>query len=338
MNTSIQVTLNPVEGTGEYHAKFLEVLGKLLEEHRMHSTIRGQKAIALGKYILQNSTNNSCVRMVLLTCSKLTNILDERSASKTPKATIGNVWKNFHKLRFTTEIHHAWDDFLTMIKTPPCLQSEAELLHQLLLDRLLKSFISSKVNQEERLTTSSSHPSSLSVKEKNITRYIAGYVIRKLQDRYKGKSQDAKVQKKRESFLITLAKMQSDQQVEEVSSLANFTSEWMELVDRGGLYHVTDDGYRIMEAIEVKTKCYLEQAGKQQEAAIQQKIISSILNDQNILDQWDCLATMTPARNELLTDIIKLWTTVRCFAFAKNWNDKIVQEKFKRHGTRKTLK
>ena len=95
MNTSIQVTLNSVEGTGEYHAKFLEVLGKLLEEHRMHSTIRGQKATALGKYILQNSTNNSCVRMALLTCSKLTHILDERSASKLLKPQLVTFGKTF---------------------------------------------------------------------------------------------------------------------------------------------------------------------------------------------------------------------------------------------------
>ena len=101
---------------------------------------------------------------------------------------------------------------------------------------------------------------------------------------------------------------------------------------------MTDDAYRIMEAIEMKTKCYLELAGVQQEAAVQQQIMCSILSDQNILDQWDCVATMTPAKIELLRDIVKLWTTVRCFAFAKNWNDKIVQEKFKRHGTRKTLK
>ena len=50
------------------------------------------------------------------------------------------------------------------------------------------------------------------------------------------------------------------------------------------------------------------------------------------------VVTMTPVKIELLRDIVKLWTTVQCFAFTKNWNDKIVQEIFKRHGTRMTLK
>ena len=132
--------------------------------------------------------------------------------------------------------------------------------------------------------------------------------------------------------------MQSDQQMRDDNASTDFTSEWTELVDRGGLYYVTDDAYFIMEAIEIKTKYYLEQANAKQETAIQQQIISSILSDQILLNQWDCLATTTPAKNELLTDIVKLWTTVRCFAYAKNLNDKIVQEKFKKHGTRKTLK
>ena len=62
--------------------------------------------------------------------------------------------------------------------------------------------------------------------------------------------------------------MQSDQQLEDTSSLVNFTSEWTELVDRGGLCHVTDDAYCVMEAIEIKTKWHLEQACIQQEAAL----------------------------------------------------------------------
>ena len=99
-----QITLNPVGGSDEYHTKFLEVLEKLLGEDRVHSTARGQKAAALGSYVLKNSSNNSsCADVALLTCSKLTYIVGEKS---TAKAKIGNVWINFHKLRFNTEVHH----------------------------------------------------------------------------------------------------------------------------------------------------------------------------------------------------------------------------------------
>ena len=93
-----------------------------------------------------------------------------------------------------------------------------------------------------------------------------------------------------------------------------------------------------METIEIKAKCYLEQAGIKQETAIQDQIAPSILGDPNILTQWNYLAAASPAKSELLGDIVKLWTTVRCFSFVKNWNGITIKEKFKKHGTRKTLK
>ena len=97
--------------------------------------------------------------------------------------------------------------------------------------------------------------------------------------------------------------------------------------------------YHIFEEIEIKTKCFLEQAGMKESDPIQGKIITSIMEDTNIMKQWDLVAATTTNKNdELLVEIIKLWTTVCCFAFAKNWNDKVIQDKFQKHGTRKTLK
>ena len=156
-----------------------------------------------------------------------------------------------------------------------------------------------------------------------------------MKDRYKeirGKNEE--VQKKRDQFLQILTAMESSTELEE----SHCAGEWTELIDRGGLYHVTDDAYHIMEAIEIKTKYYLEQAGIKQEAAIQGQIASNILGDPKILTQWDYLAAASPAKSELLGDIVTLWTTVRCFSFVKNWNDITIKEKFKKHGTRKTLK
>ena len=232
-------------------------------------------------------------------------------------------------MRFSDEIQQSWQNLLISIQAPPSLLAEADLLCQLLLYRLLKYYIS----QEPKNPSSSIWPSTnLSIREKNVVRYIAGYVIRKLKDRYKEiRGRNEEVKKNREQFIKILTVMESNTELED----SHFAGEWTELIDRGGLYHVTDDAYQIVEAIEIKTKCYLEQAGIKQEAAIQDQIASSILGDPNILTQWDYLAAASPAKSELL---VKLWTTVRCFSFVKNWNDITIKEKLKKHGTRKTLK
>ena len=198
---------------------------------------------------------------------------------------------------------------------------------------VIRSPLKYYISQERKNPSSSIRPSTnLSIREKNVVRYIAGYVIRKLKDRYKEiRGRNEEVKKKREQFIKILTVMESNTELEE----SHFACEWTELIDRGGLYHVTDDAYQIMEAIEIKTKCYVEKAGIKQEAAIQDQIASSILGDPNILTQW---AAASPAKSELLGDIVKLWTTVRCFSLVKNWNDITIKEKFKKHGTRKTLK
>ena len=56
----------------------------------MHSTIRGQKATALGKFILRNGSHESCVETSFQICSKVAHILEDRkSKAKNPTVAIG---------------------------------------------------------------------------------------------------------------------------------------------------------------------------------------------------------------------------------------------------------
>ena len=96
--------------------------------------------------------------------------------------------------------------------------------------------------------------------------------------------------------------------------------------------------YLLMESIEKVTRHHLNADTVQNSmgCSIQQLIVSEALTDVDILQ------TLLPAKYEkysieLLKAVVTLWTTVRCFAFAKGWNDHF-QKKFVKHGTRKTLK
>ena len=100
-----------------------------------------------------------------------------------------------------------------------------------------------------------------------------------------------------------------------------------------------------MESIEVETGQHLQPDGVKQAPgqAVQRQIISSVLDNKAILSRWDLLASPNAPRYEaysleLLEEKVTLWTTVQCFSFAKSWNDKTAQEKFKKHSTWKTLR
>ena len=165
--------------------------------------------------------------------------------------------------------------------------------------------------------------------------------MRKLKRQFKARSKQPDIQKKRDLFVCVLMAMESKR---DESTSIEATCDWVEMIDREGLCHVTDDTYLLMESIELETKRYLRPDGVFQAPgqAVQQQIIASVL-DKAILSRWDLLASCIPPRYEaysleLLREVVMLWTTVRCYSFAKSWNDKTLQEKFKKHGTRKTLR
>ena len=98
-----------------------------------------------------------------------------------------------------------------------------------------------------------------------------------------------------------------------------------------------------MESIEKVARHHLNTDAVQNSVgcSIQQLIVKEALGNVDILRKWELIALL-PAKYEkysieLLEAVITLWTTVRCFAFAKGWNDHF-QKKFIKHGTRKTLK
>ena len=322
----------------DYYLELMKTLGSLLNEKNIQATKQGQRAAELGKFIIESRSISCMEQFSTLAGSRIQQILKSgETKAKKPSNMITGVWKSFHKLRFSREICESWQNLLASLDgATPILVSEENLLCQMLLDRLMKS------NQVDQLhndspSASSQQPTTLALssREKNAVRYIAGYIIRKLKDKYKVKNKDSEIQKRNERYIHILTQMQTDHQLE-YSSYEDDTREWTELLDRGGLFHVTNEAYQILEQIELKTKYFLKQAGVQLSDPIQVKIISSVLKDTHIMRQWNVMSGA--ANEELLTEITKLWTTVRCFAFAKNWNDKVIHDKFQKHGTRKTLK
>ena len=62
------------------------------------------------------------------------------------------------------------------------------------------------------------------------------------------------------------------------------TCDWVEMIDREGLCHVTNDTYLLMESTEDETKRYLWPDGVYQapRQAVQQQIIASVLDNKAI--------------------------------------------------------
>ena len=161
----------------------------------------------------------------------------------------------------------------------------------------------------------------LTYEEENAIRYAAGYVLRAVKKKTM-KSSSAQKDQLVEAIDIIL---RNDNDIEEDAS-----SNWITVVDRGGLLHISDDLYRVFVAMELDIRRYLrvERASKV-DSHNEGKIVGSLLANEDVQFYWVCCEIQEELAEEILRLIATLWTTIRGFSFAKSYME-IYKQKTKR--------
>ena len=154
--------------------------------------------------------------------------------------------------------------------------------------------------------------STLNTTDRNDIHYMSGYTAFRLLKRYKRKSSHPAVKQKQKMFFSVLKEMKSD------GSDDNCTSEWTELIDHGGLFHVNVHTYEVMELLECKVRQHLHSTTIQPNQQQQAGIIADVVNDK-ILEKvaWSIPPKYETYSLELLKEVARLWITIRCNSFAK---------------------
>lgn len=82
----------------------------------------------------------------------------------------------------------------------------------------------------------------MTLREKNVIRYIAGYVFLKLRNKF-SKRQRRTVGSKEQWFytIITCSSMPDTAMCRLRSSIEEYTEQWVEQRDRGGLYRISEE-------------------------------------------------------------------------------------------------
>ena len=161
-------------------------------------------------------------------------------------------------------------------------------------------------------TACASRPREVSDVEENAIRYIAGYVIRKLEVKY--------AKQKTESGMecTTALKEMAGQLHTRQKITEHHSANWTCLVDRGGLYHVEDIVYYLFVALELiadkELSTILERKGKDIEKIGKGKL-QWLCEDEEIQFIWCLISPLTiqeeSVRQNLLRDIVHLWVTTR---------------------------
>lgn len=222
------------------------------------------------------------------------------------------LWSSFHHLR-TTTLSELWRSFLSLPDIPNLSPLVYQYINQKLYEKQIKSHFSAESDVTTAEQASSEYPE-ITVDEENIIRYAAGYVPYKLMKKYEHQSSATA-----QYYVECLGNMAING---EESSLMEYTSKWISLSNRGGLFEVNDISYLMFRDIELKVrKCLFSILGRTT-TCDKETLIHSVSSDLNIQFYWSMLSVDIEDEEsaiKLLQEIIGLWVTMRGFTIAGCW-------------------
>ncbi len=158
---------------------------------------------------------------------------------------------------------------------PPLHPLEYQSVSRIVFNHFLVEFFAA--NSDSNATPAKA---TLLAEEDNAVRYASGYVSMKLSKKFEKQSGNKAAQ-----FVQCLNNMAM---VGNDSSFYEYTKEWVESVDRGGLFLVNDSTFEFFKAVKVKVQLLLPQHLSQ--GSNKEALLAAIVSDHDVDFYWCILA------------------------------------------------
>lgn len=225
------------------------------------------------------------------------------------------VWAAFHQLRIG-EAAKLWQDLFRhgFPKLSPIVYQQ---VNQKLYSDLVNCHLSTKIDD------STVKAPALTRDEENILRYAAGYIPFKLLNQYEKNLSSQTT----DGIIECLSTMAVNG---EESTLLEYTTKWIELVNRGGLFEINDIAYTFFKEIEMKVrkKLFIAFDTKTVDQDLRESIVNSIASDDDVQFYWTILSVDIESEvqaTKVLKQIIGTWLTVRGYSIAGTWLEQYQQ-------------
>lgn len=206
----------------------LKAIQNVKEEQMVKTSCRGKVVVDLLSMLPQNGKNitDLCASLVkeLETCFHDSSKFMGGQTS----IVVGKLWSSYHKARFSKKIRAVWESLISTVPMSSELAGESELALQLVIDRTMKLLIN-EVSKSALPSAATHAVAALSEREKNGIRYMAGYVVLKLVKKFTRTC----TSEKHKAFVRILNSLKARDQ--DVPVLEDYTTAWVEQVNRGGL-------------------------------------------------------------------------------------------------------
>ena len=235
---------------------------------------------------------------------------------------LAKIWSAFHTISMGEELNKTWKNFCDKV----ALEANP-LFYQYITEEVFKKLLLTKLDSvhapqsDNTLGNDGAEIVKLTFEEENTLHYVGGYLIRQLLSKLIAKK----------THVDALLLLQSD------TPTGSQHAKWMELIDRGGLIHITEMFYQCLHSIEIVCRTVLTLGTESDKLTdIKQTITDKVVDDVDVRFYWDLAIGMTSlsVSDELLHEIVDLYTTIRGHSFVKGFMEKYKQQNKK--GTQKT--
>ena len=161
--------------------------------------------------------------------------------------------------------------------------------------------------------------------EQGALKYVAGYLIRNLVKKVMKQNQ-----RNKETIVYSLyCFLEDSEETQDQQELPQTIQEWCRIVDRGGLFHCTNEFTHFLTSVETVIKSAMKRGNEKLFNTVLLK--QTILHDHAVSNWWSTLRTQGDINDDkisadllhlLLTDYINL----RGFAFAARWMEMYKRE------------
>ena len=247
------------------------------------------------------------------------------------------MWTEFHRIRITI-LPKMWSGLFEQLDMSKKCSGYAPIDPEggAVLSQHVNSFVFDKIVHELfQLSTDETPIPSITKNEEKALRYAAGYVPFSL----------CKQLSDRPEFQQSLKALAVEGKP---ASYMEYTTQWIDAVDRGALFKISDEAYHFFYELEINTRKQLHHIfsciPRESIATPTAKTIAEeVSSDEDVMFMWTVLTSDLDEeqRSELLQHVALKWITIRGFSAAGAWMEYYKQANEqttkKSHSLRKSL-
>lgn len=222
-----------------------------------------------------------------------------------------HLWRKFHLAQAKGELPELWQRLTSKWN----IAIDDRLLEQSLYQELFETSMKEHFTATATVCSADSTVDIvLSVDELNVMRYVGGYVARHILRRYEKSAGEHYHQ-----CITCLGEMAVAGEGED---LLSYTRKWIDKVNRGGLFPINDSSFHLFIEIEKCVRMYLPKHLSKSNSAFKESVHDKVLANEDVQFHWTLLSQDIDNPDDslaVLTDIVKLWVTLRGFSMVGAW-------------------